>query len=365
MEAVRLDASGALSEGDTTLYQRKVPAPSDSHAVLQPKLFGGKHRESRYLAPSPSHSGISNSGATHTKRLVQNSDPTNVDSSFQMDCCENSGIIRNMCCPRCSFTERYSRGDLESKSDFTSTTHKNFTVKNTVAIEKHKDQHVRPCLCRGSLFSAFSPSSLISSASFFLFQSQNFSRKCLSSPQKFPNTLFFLLIFLFCTLHGVSASGTVVRASAPNPSCPQTFTDERSKALLADVVIEGKVRRSLALDLRTGYFDHVVHIRKNKVLKGSHLVAGGKPKAKQRLVIGSFKKGDPDVKNCVGSVTKGRTYFFYLRDIGDSEGLRFELMAMPRRRTKKLSKNLRDILCDKCGKSSLQLPHASSSLYTL
>lgn len=129
-------------------------------------------------------------------------------------------------------------------------------------------------------------------------------------------------------------------------TCGQRFTDPASSALLADVVIEGKVRKANDPD-PDGTYNITVAIRKT-ILKGSERVHNGViPK---KITVSRFRKDGMDAHNCVGSVQEGRTYFFFLKDIAHPKGLHFEISAMPVKKTKNVATELRKILCDGCGK---------------
>ncbi|GFS04689.1 hypothetical protein ElyMa_004663000 [Elysia marginata] len=244
------------------------------------------------------------------------------------------------------------RGTMKNRgrSVFNSCNHTIMSKEKGVLSPKEdtKDQQLcNTCLCQGCLKSACSLHSIFSSAKLLC---PTYS-KYPSLTRRNPLHRIFLFLGLFlCALHVVSGAGTVIRAPASKPVCLHTFIDERSKALQADVVIEGKVRKSLTVDPKTGYFDRVVAVRRT-ILKGSAFVAPGREKKQDkhiRLRIGPFKNGTDDAKNCVASVMKGRTYFFYLRDIGHQKGLRFKLMAIPTKRTRALRNSLRGILCKGC-----------------
>lgn len=145
---------------------------------------------------------------------------------------------------------------------------------------------------------------------------------------------FVLLGLLLCVVDVVSGT------------CGQRFTDPASSALLSDVVIEGKVRRTPE-SLPGQIYNITVSIRK-KILKGAQLVGNGTPSKK--ITIARFRDGGRDMTNCVGSVHDGRTYFFFLKDTSDPKGLHFDILAMPVKKSKNLAAELRNILCENCGK---------------
>lgn len=143
-----------------------------------------------------------------------------------------------------------------------------------------------------------------------------------------------LLGLLLCVVHVVSGT------------CGQNFSDPASSALLADVVIEGKVR-SISDPDQDGTFNITVTVKKN-ILKGGALINRGRPP--KTLTIDRFKSGAKDKVLCLGNVLKGRTYVFFLKDIQDRKGLYFKIMAMPVKKSKKLLTEVKSVLCDNCGK---------------
>lgn len=129
-------------------------------------------------------------------------------------------------------------------------------------------------------------------------------------------------------------------------TCGQQFTDPASSALLSDVVIEGKVRK-MADPAVKDIHNITIAVRKN-ILKGPELINKGRPA--KTLTISSFRNGEADPENCIGSVQTGRTYIFFLKDTADPKGLHFQLLAMPAKKTKKTLADVRKILCENCGK---------------
>ena len=343
MEAVHLPAGGAGTAGRADLTADCKP-----QQVLKQKLPDGGEKVSNVLTVPSSHTRISFLSGSVTGRLVQDCNTSHVASISQMCCTEISALNRNLCCGNSSITGRRGRKVSRSGSNIISDANKKAVSENNVLSDKLNDDqyHLSSRLCDCFQKPALFPLSIISSARLFS-SSYHRSQQAPSLARRLSNRMFLLILFC-CVLHGASSAELVVRASARRSSCLQT--NDRTKALLADVVIEGKVRRALPANSGSRIFDHYVSIRK-KILKGKELVARGQKKPK-RLRIGRFMTGKSDLQNCVASVRIGRTYFFYLRDIGDRKGLRFEMMAMPSKRTKKLGKSLRDILCDRCGKFS-------------
>ncbi|CAG5135647.1 unnamed protein product, partial [Candidula unifasciata] len=144
---------------------------------------------------------------------------------------------------------------------------------------------------------------------------------------------FVLLGLLLCVVDVVSGT------------CGQRFTDPPSSALLSDVVIEGKVRKTP--ESQPGQIYNITVAIRKKILKGAQLVGNGSPSKK--ITIARFRNGGRDSTNCVGSVQQGRTYFFFLKDISDPKGLHFEIMAMPVKKSKNMATELRKVLCENCG----------------
>ncbi|CAG5114501.1 unnamed protein product, partial [Candidula unifasciata] len=155
---------------------------------------------------------------------------------------------------------------------------------------------------------------------------------------------FVLLGLLLCVVHVVSGT------------CGQNFVDPSSSALLADVVIEGKVRSSSDPD-PDGTFNITVAVKKN-VLKGKELINKGR--VAKTITVDRFKDGAKDKRLCLGHVQTGRTYVFFLKDTQDKKGLYFRIMAMPVKKSKKVIAEVKAVLCDSCAKlpsiSALNVP---------
>jgi hypothetical protein len=81
-----------------------------------------------------------------------------------------------------------------------------------------------------------------------------------------------------------------------------------------------------------------------------------KNKPSRSVTIGFFKSDEEDESNCIGSVVKGRTYFFFLKKQGEKPGLRFKLNTLPVRKSKKHARLVRKIL----GKKGAQRPRIRS-----
>ncbi|RUS80836.1 hypothetical protein EGW08_011391 [Elysia chlorotica] len=353
MEVVHLPPGRSWGPDSAPLRLSSASVDSESDEVLNQEL--DLHHAADKLTTasktSPPYDRISDPNATVVGRLVQDCDSSQEDSNSQSRCALN----RNFSCSGCfSCTGSRSRHNNREKSDSISGVCTNTVLENNVLSDRHGgDQHNQcSCLCNSCPKSAILPLSIISSARlFFASYSTSFSSSSSSSlPPRHPPPLarslsakLFLLVVFCCVLHGVAASETVVRASAGRSACP-SFPNEQAKALMADVVIEGRVRKSPPPSSNP----HVI-VRKS-ILKDKNLVARGVG-IPNRLRIGPFTNKTLDGQNCLASVTKGRTYFFYFKDISDREGLRFEIMATPARRTRNLARSLNDILCRRCARA--------------
>ncbi|GFO25526.1 hypothetical protein PoB_005203100 [Plakobranchus ocellatus] len=204
---------------------------------------------------------------------------------------------------------------------------------------QQRNRNVSRRVCRDCVNSSYSPPTSLLSTRTQRSSSHHPAKRWPSSFKSLPMTTFLLGLIL-CV---IQAESVKTRSAQPPASvCGQIFTDPRSSALMADLVIEGKVRKTLRVNPATGYFDVFISTRK-KILKGAKIFKNKMPK---RITVGRFKEGPPDKENCVANVRKGRTYIFYLRS---NKGLRFEITAMPTKRTKKLLRDLKNILCKKCG----------------
>ncbi|XP_076437488.1 uncharacterized protein LOC143276639 isoform X2 [Babylonia areolata] len=191
---------------------------------------------------------------------------------------------------------------------------------------------------------------------------------------------------------------TTTRTTRPEVVCGTTFTDTASSAVLADVVLEGRVRQKVS-SVWGGGGDPVPGVRYNvsiqvrkQVWKGRELVNRGR-RAK-KLLLGTFltplpssapqdtaavvlgDSGDRSVvadnivavagvggeeeevvggggggggvvvggSGCVADVKEGATYIFFLRDVGHRKGRYFEISAVPVKKNRRLSRIVSRIL---------------------
>ncbi|XP_070186964.1 pro-neuregulin-1, membrane-bound isoform-like isoform X1 [Littorina saxatilis] len=178
--------------------------------------------------------------------------------------------------------------------------------------------------------------------------------------------------------------------------CGTTFLDSASSALLADVVLEGRVRQKMPSSGDggqgggSGRYNATIQVRKH-AWKGKELVNQGRKARK--LLIGVFQDdpsatasppedvtvasdsgavngagggrrrgrrrgrrgagdddggGDVDVDvtvvNCVGKLEDGATYIFFLKDVGDKKGRYFRISALPIKKSKKDARTINRIL---------------------
>lgn len=206
-----------------------------------------------------------------------------------------------------------------------------------------------------------------------------------------------------------SASASVVARGrgATTRTCGTPFVDTASSALLADVVLEGRVREKVYRPGGSeqdqdqpggaGRYNVSIQVRK-RIWKGRELVnKGRKPR---KLLLGTFAPprdspaeatddndddgnsnrvavvsrpaaasrggaggsagvvadgdGDGDgvvhLLDCVADVSDGATYIFFLRDVGDRKGRYFELSALPVKKTRRDSRIVSKILKKDRGK---------------
>lgn len=198
-----------------------------------------------------------------------------------------------------------------------------------------------------------------------------------------------------CAFAGVGA------VSARPTTCSTWYPDPESSALLADVVLEGRLReKSFPTDRvpatpGTGWYNVTVQVRKD-ILKGGDLVNEGKKVSK--LLIGKFLRrengvvsnevsvrgggaagGDDgggagtgendmderDWSDCVMDLEDGATYIFFLRNVGKERGKYFEISALPVKKNRRESRLVTKII--KSG-GECTLPHVSfllSSVITI
>ena len=206
----------------------------------------------------------------------------------------------------------------------------------------------------------------------------------------------------------VSASASVTGGSGAMTSCGTPFVDTASSALLADVVLEGRVREKVYPPGQpggpgSGRYNVSIQVRK-QMWKGRELVNKGK--RPRKLLLGIFTSpqdsplvtaaalsdnnnniddvdsddtnvvvnpaaavggtggssvggvdggddddGDVRLVDCVADVADGATYIFFLRDVGDKKGRYFEISAVPVKKNRRVSRIVSKILKNNGGKS--------------
>ncbi|XP_076459530.1 uncharacterized protein LOC143292817 isoform X2 [Babylonia areolata] len=203
-----------------------------------------------------------------------------------------------------------------------------------------------------------------------------------SQPRPWLRLLHLALPLLFVCLFAhpcVGASAGAKRDGGGPPAakvCRTEFTDVESSALLAEVVLEGRVREKVfpKASPAEGYYNVSVQVRK-QVWKGRELINRGK--RARKLLLGTFldvSKGDDadgkvvsggggggggggddeededggevswPVTWCAGQVEDGATYIFFLRTAGDLKGRYFQLSAMPVKKNRRESRRVGKIL---------------------
>ncbi|XP_046379546.1 pro-neuregulin-1, membrane-bound isoform-like isoform X2 [Haliotis rufescens] len=124
-------------------------------------------------------------------------------------------------------------------------------------------------------------------------------------------------------------------------TCGTEFTDTASSALLADIIVEGRVRR---VPKGSDIYNVTVNVRKLK--KGEKLLNGGKkPKS---ISIGPF--GKENKQDCVGEVVGKKIYLFFLRKPNNG-GKYLEISALPVKAKKRTSRAIQKIICEDCAKA--------------
>ncbi|XP_067673078.1 pro-neuregulin-1, membrane-bound isoform-like isoform X2 [Haliotis asinina] len=123
--------------------------------------------------------------------------------------------------------------------------------------------------------------------------------------------------------------------------CGTEFTDAGSSALLADIIVEGRVRR-----VPEGSDRYNVTINVRKLKKGETLLNGGKkPKS---ISIGPF--GKENKQDCVGKVVAKKIYLFFLRKPPNG-GKYLEISALPVKAKKRTSRLIQKTICNDCAKA--------------
>lgn len=208
----------------------------------------------------------------------------------------------------------------------------------------------------------------------------------------------------------VSASVSVRGGSGVVTICGTPFVDTASSALLADVVLEGRVREKIKPPKDAdqpggaggwGRYNVSIQVRK-QIWKGRELVNRGKKPRK--LLLGTFAPprdtpltaaaalsdnnddnvvvnpaagggaggsivgagGGGDVVNvvdCVADVADGATYIFFLRNVGDKKGRYFSISAVPVKKNRRESRIVNKILKKNGGKSQAAARNAYAAFH--
>lgn len=129
-------------------------------------------------------------------------------------------------------------------------------------------------------------------------------------------------------------------------TCGTDFTDPESKAILANVVIEGKLSQKLQTPELLNRYNFTVKVR--KILKGREILTTTKRNPKY-LKIGDFGTVLNE-ENCVSNITRDdKKYYFFLKSTDQSDYLL--LSSFPEKVTRKVGRKIRKILtCKNCGR---------------
>nr|KAG5713737.1 hypothetical protein BaRGS_024364 [Batillaria attramentaria] len=188
-----------------------------------------------------------------------------------------------------------------------------------------------------------------------------------------------------------SNAASAAASVAVTKTCGTRFTDTASSALLADIVLEARIRDKVPLKDNNndnnnspeaggspggqGMYEVVAQVRK-RIWKGKELVKLDK---RRKIKIGKFTTGAAgdhvsnvvsirpaagreaaapgegdggEEDSCVGDVDDGATYIFFLRDVGDKKGNYFELSALPVKKNRREARIVSKILKKNGGKYS-------------
>ncbi|XP_041364523.1 uncharacterized protein LOC121379914 isoform X2 [Gigantopelta aegis] len=130
--------------------------------------------------------------------------------------------------------------------------------------------------------------------------------------------------------------------SVAGETCDTGYSDPSSNAILADIVIEGRVKSR-----PTGNGDRYnSSIQVRKILKGKTLVNGGK--RTKKVTVGVF--GTLNKTQCVSEITYNKKYIFFLR-VSVGNGKYFQQSALPVEAKKKTARSIKKIVCKNCAKA--------------
>lgn len=128
--------------------------------------------------------------------------------------------------------------------------------------------------------------------------------------------------------------------------CGLEFDDIESKAILADVVFEGALNEKLYVHENGS--EYKVKFNVNKLFKGKLPKVRKRGKRYHPVVTGIF--GFDSGGGCDTEVDTSLTYLVFLNTTSFSQTQYYEISDLPEVSTKNSKRNIRNILCDGCGK---------------
>ena len=126
-------------------------------------------------------------------------------------------------------------------------------------------------------------------------------------------------------------------------TCGSDFEDVPSRAILADIVMEGKVDGKSTNGNANVLYNATFAVK--KVLKGSL------PQSKSEylpVIVGDF--GPEDADRCITEVTTGSNYVVFLQDREDQSEPYHRTAGFPEPTSRQALRDVRKITCPKCGK---------------
>ena len=122
-------------------------------------------------------------------------------------------------------------------------------------------------------------------------------------------------------------------------TCGSDFEDVPSRAILADIVILGKVEGKSTNGNANVLYNATFSVK--KVLKGS-------PQLELKpVIVGVF--GPEDADRCITEVKTGSTYVVFLQDREDPSEPYHRTSGFPEHTSKRTLRAVRKIVCKKCG----------------